>query len=159
MRHYMDRFRFINPTTVEDLWTIALSCNTLTSCRRFLSFLFAFFQHHILIKLPDTLLPFGTAICTSGSEFLKKTACNTFFAVIVHLAILELLTCFRAHILLPTFRLGSWKWTHVSSPVMRLSVTLFWYLSTSLAVALLFAPSYVFANWWASRGPRKHLSS
>ena len=57
-------------------------------------------------KLPDTPLRFGTAICMNGLEFQKETAYNAFFAVIIHLAILCLLACFKAYIPLSTFRMG-----------------------------------------------------
>ena len=39
------------------------------------------FQNHILIEATRYTLPFGAAIYMSGSEFLKKTAYNTLFAV------------------------------------------------------------------------------
>ena len=74
--------------------------------RTFLIFVRFVFQNTFLQKLSDTPLLFGTAICMSGPRFLKKMAYNT-FAVSIRLAILDFLTCFRARILLSTFRLGS----------------------------------------------------
>ena len=50
-----------------------------------------FFRITVVYKFLYTLLRFGTAICMSGQEFLKKIAYNTFFAVNVRLAILGLL--------------------------------------------------------------------
>ena len=53
------------------------------------------FQNHILIEATRYTPLFGTAVCTSGSDFLKKMAYNTFFVVSVRLAILGLYACFR----------------------------------------------------------------
>ena len=73
------------------------------------SFLFAFFFRTTLLqKLPNTPLPFRTAICTSCPEFLKKMAYNAFFAISVHLAILGLLS-------VPCYQFSAWA--HKNGPM------------------------------------------
>ena len=81
-----------------------------TSLGLFFSFLFCnFFRTTFLLKAPDTLRPFGTAIYRIGPEFLKKIAYNTLLASSVHLAIRGLLGMFQSQYPVLNFPLGLLK--------------------------------------------------
>ena len=71
------------------------------------SFLLAIFQNYILIHIEATghTLTFWNSNLHEWPRIFEEN--NTFFAVSVCSAILDLLACFRAHILLSPFHLGS----------------------------------------------------
>lgn len=69
-------------------------------------------QHIIIEAFNGHTLPVGTSSCMIGLLFLKKIAYETFFAVSVRLAILDLLAILKAY--------RQHYQTHISYPVMRL---------------------------------------
>lgn len=130
--YLLSQYTPLNRTYRYNLWIHCSKCTCWSPVlgRIFLNFVCKFLRTTFLQKLPDTPLPLRTAIC-----LIKLFHCFwRKFAASVRFAILGLL----AHILLPTFLLGSSKWAHVSSPVTRLSNTFFWYFGFLLIFLVLF---------------------
>ena len=102
---------FNNCATVEEQCAGALSCNKCTCWRPalgriFLVFVRNFSEPHSYRSYQTHPYPLEQQFAWVALEFLEKMAYNNFFAVSVRLAILGILACFRAHILLSTFRFG-----------------------------------------------------